>query len=211
MASPASALHCDRPPAVPRARRCLGPRTIGPRRDLLRDERGAATFEAAILLPFMALCWAGLLFFVQAFDATLGAAEETRRAAWSHSNTGCDDATSGATAEPATEVEPNWSAPLCQLPRIGEFVGTVLGDGATVARTRPVKEAPSWMHNRLREGRYSYWVGCNEHKVELGDSLLATMCDQFQSLHDLDLRFAVACPAAKQSARDRCGGTGAAR
>lgn len=59
-------------------------------RNLLRDERGTATTETVIMLPFFILVW-GLIFYVfDYFHSRIEHQMWTRRHAWRHAYTGCE-------------------------------------------------------------------------------------------------------------------------
>lgn len=59
-------------------------------RALLRDERGHATAEAAIMIPFFILVWGCIIYMSQGYERAIDVGAETRAHAWAHVMDDCE-------------------------------------------------------------------------------------------------------------------------
>ena len=164
---------------------------------LYRDRRGTASLEAAVMLPLMALCWVGLFYFAQGFEATLDAAVAARRTAWTLSNAACEGEAvqydCGTETGSAANGGGGWLDAMGDLPFVGWLFGSVFG-ASTTAVARREFEVPAAIPGGTQSATYRYTIMCNEKPMTVTDLLEATICQQFRSF-GLSLDFAVDCPS----------------
>jgi hypothetical protein len=157
---------------------------------LLADQRGTASVEAAMVLPLMALCWAGLFFRLSTLDATLQSGVEARRAAWISSNNACvgDDSEPVCTSSSAVDTG-SFLDGLADVPSVGFLFGSLLGS-STVARVVREVNRPVVFGGGTTQVGYGYYIMCNEEPMDLNDLLRATICEQLGD----SLGFVMSCP-----------------
>jgi hypothetical protein len=63
----------------------------------LRDERGHATSEAVIMLPFFIMVWGCIIWASQSFENEIDLAAKTREHTWQHAMNDCRGATGADT------------------------------------------------------------------------------------------------------------------
>jgi len=166
---------------------------------LLRDQRGTASIEAAMMLPLMALCWVGLFFRLATIDATLVAATEARRAAWVSSNNACrgedteyecdEEETAGGGGGNEGGGGGGWLDALTDVPIIGGLFGSLLGYSMTAHAGQEVERPPLLGGGTVNAG-YHYYIMCNEEPMSVDEMLIATLCGQLGSAID----WLVTCP-----------------
>jgi hypothetical protein len=66
-------------------------------RQLLRDERGNATGEAVIMLPFFIMVWGCIMWASQAYEKAIDVGAKTREHAWAHAMNACKSSVPGGT------------------------------------------------------------------------------------------------------------------
>jgi hypothetical protein len=161
---------------------------------LLRDRRGTASVEAALLLPVMAICWAALLYRYEVLERTLDAASQARQTTWAASDAGCENSPPevDVKCQPAGGGNDDWTANLDRVPVVGWFIGSLLGYRANTV-SRSSYQRPVMFGGGTRTASYSYSLMCNEKKRSESDVLLSMLCQQINDL-GLDLSFAVTCP-----------------
>jgi len=67
------------------------------RTGLFRDERGHATAEAVIMLPFFIMVWGCIMWASQSFENEIDLASKAREHAWQHAMNNCNGATGAET------------------------------------------------------------------------------------------------------------------
>ncbi len=156
------------------------------------DERGTASLEAAMILPFMALCWLGLFYRLGTLDATLEAGVEARRAAWVTSNNACrgDDTNYECAGSASDDIDTgSFLDGLSDIPIVGFLFGSLLGSSTTAHASREVNR-PAAFGGGVFEASYSYYIMCNEEPMTVEDLLRSTICEQLGDALD----FAMDCP-----------------
>lgn len=148
-------------------------------RDLLRDTRGTATIETAIMIPVFILIWGAILYMAQGFEAAIDNASVDRQHAWQHAMDGCRSrAPAGTTFRDATdppggdlvgEVEGIIDRAIRLLPAIGDhWPGLELKEVEATRRDRVVK--PFVLGEGQGEVRHRVVLMCNERRK--GDGAL---------------------------------------
>lgn len=163
-------------------------------RRFLHDRRGTASLEAAVMLPLMALCWAGLFLRFQGIESALDAAVESRRDAWVFSAAGCEfdgDVPKGIAVN-CLENGGGWMTAVSKIPLIGWLISTVVGYDLTKTATRD-HVAPKLLGGGTSTIAYPYFLSCNEKERDAGYVLRAVICEQVSNM-GLSLDFAVDCP-----------------
>ena len=146
-------------------------------RALLRDERGTASIEAAVMLPFFIIAWAGLLYTYTGQDTLLKQRTLARHCAWAYSNSGCETLPPGCEAMGRTAMPsdgaPDWSS----VPVLGTFVPTFFGEMVTVGSSQELQRPPLF-GGGTANATAPYSIMCNERYRSMGEILHDTMCDQ---------------------------------
>ena len=163
------------------------PRTRRPRAihcPLLADDRGTASVEAVVVLPIIAVCWAGIFFFYNGYQAKLSAAANARRAAWVVSIAACEgyDTDPNCGAENG-EIKGGWMSELEKVPFIGTFIESVLGSSVVIDR-RQTFEVPELVGGGAKEARYTYKIMCNLKETSVETIVTDTLCGM---LHKVDM------------------------
>jgi hypothetical protein len=164
---------------------------------LVRDERGTSTIEATLVLPVVAICWAAVLFQFKSLDSTLTAAEAARRDAWQMSAQNCNGAPANNSPAPTSSSGGGptleWLASICEVPVLGEVIGSLLGYSYTSrAESEPYK-APNLMGGGTHRNHYTYYIMCNDEHMTASEILRNTVCKQMDKMQ-LDFDFALDCP-----------------
>ena len=166
---------------------------------LVRDRRGTASVEAAVMLPLMALCWAALFFRFQDIEQELDIAVEARRDAWLFSARGCEVDHGDPPAPPGIGMECNtkgdgqtWMNTLEHIPFVGFLVTSFTGFELTKV-ARGEHKIPNMLGGGTSHLAYPYALMCNEKKREDDYLLTSCICQTVGSL-GLSLDFAVNCP-----------------
>jgi Flp pilus assembly pilin Flp len=172
-------------------------------RRLVRDRRGTASIEAAILLPLMALCWTALFFRFQGIEQELDAAVEARKDAWVFSAQGCEKGPNDPDIPAGIAVNcnqdgPDWMSAVSKIPFVGWLISSIAGFELTkvAKREHPV---PNLLGGGTSHMAYPYALMCNEKDRDLDYILTSCICQQVSAL-GLSLNFAVPCPP--QPSRD---------
>jgi len=155
-------------------------------RPLLRDDRGTASIEAAVMLPFFILCWAGLLYVYHGHEAKLAAGVDARHCAWAYSNGGCRVLPEGCRRLSTAEIEQDgqsgdWLAALDGIPVISGLAESIFGEVATVGHDITVDRPPLFGGGTV-DASGTYTIMCNEERRDLGDVLQQTLCDQLETI-----------------------------
>jgi hypothetical protein len=163
---------------------------------ILRDRRGTSTAEAAVVLPVMAICWAGLFLRFQGIELALDAAMEARRDAWTFSGQGCEVESGrmppGIGRDCAKGDHANWMSKLESVPVLGPLVQTILGFEIHKTAHRE-HDAPPLFGGGKRGIGYTYYLMCNEKPREGLYVLALVICSQFQAIH-LPVDIIIDCP-----------------
>jgi len=165
---------------------------------LLRDQRGTASIEAAVMLPIMAICWAGLFLQAAKLDGALDAAAEARNTAWTHSNAGCVGDSLDYVCDEESGGGAGWMSELASVPIVGGLFGSFAGYGTDVAISRTYG-APPLLGGGQRRFTYHYYIMCNERPMDVTDILKNAICEATHTF-GLSLSFAVSCPPARHPA-----------
>ncbi|HEY2733900.1 MAG TPA: hypothetical protein VGI70_07945 [Polyangiales bacterium] len=171
---------------------------------VIADRRGTASIEAAVMLPVMALCWAGLFLRFQGLESILDAAVESRRDAWVFSGAGCEmdgDVPPGIVVH-CLPSSAGWMQTVSKLPLVGWLIGTVAGYDLTKTATRD-HSAPKLLGGRSSRVAYPYFLSCNEKSRDASYVLKAVICEQVSNM-GLSLDFAVDCPKKPARGDDSC-------
>jgi hypothetical protein len=184
-------------------------RTTAPskrKRSLLRDQRGTASIEAAVMLPVMAICWAGLMLRFDQIERFLHGATVARRDAWIFSNSGCEGDNPGR-AEIAPECAGDdqssglsWAAGLQKIPVVGYLVDSIFGYRFTATGVEPYTEPPLF-GGKSKSSRYSYHLTCNEASRD-GKQILSQVL--VQTVDSLGLGFGISDDAKPINRRAAC-------
>ncbi|MDD9947448.1 MAG: pilus assembly protein [Myxococcales bacterium] len=147
---------------------------------LLADDRGTASVEAVVVLPIIAVCWAGIFFFYNGYQAKLSAAANARRTAWVVSIAACEgyDTEANCGAENG-DIEGGWMAELNDVPFIGTFIESVLGSSVVIDR-RQTFEVPELVGGGAKEARYTYKIMCNLKETSVETIVTDTLCGMLQ-------------------------------
>jgi hypothetical protein len=170
-------------------------------RTLIRDRRGTASIEAAVMLPLMGLCWVALFFRFQGIEKEMEIAVEARRDAWVFSAQGCE-VEEGSEIPKGIGLECNeqasWMSAIENIPFVGFLITTFAG--FELSKTARVDHtAPPLLGGGTTTLAYPYSLMCNE-KSRTADYLLKScICEQVSAM-GLSLSFAVDCP--KKPPRD---------
>lgn len=153
-----------------------------PIRSLLGDDRGTASIEAAVMLPFFILCWAGLLYVYHGHGQKLDASVSARQCAWEYSNNGCRALPEGCRRLSTSEIEQDgmsgdWLAAVDNIPVIGGLAESIFGEVATVGYSSELTRPPM-LGGGTVDASGNYTIMCNEEKRDIGDVLHDTLCDQ---------------------------------
>ena len=147
---------------------------------IVRDDGGTASLETLVLLPLIALCWAGVFFFFAGYEARITAATMARRDAWVTSDNACKDRSqspdcSGEDSVPPPEDddirnvrhEPSksdpgsgWIESATKVPFIGAIIGSVFGSTTVVTQTNTFDRPPLVGGGEV-ETEYQYRIACN--------------------------------------------------
>lgn len=148
-------------------------------------ERGVASVEAVVFLPFMLLLFFGVTFVHQRYDATQRAWVSARSCAWAYSQQGCTgpmpaacgaqtvtaDLPQNADLNEAIPPDPEHGDDDVLTPKantlLGEPRSTLFGEYATV--TGSVKFTPPRMFGGERTVSAPYHLACNLEPKTLGD------------------------------------------
>jgi hypothetical protein len=171
---------------------------------LLCDRRGTASIEAAVMLPLMALCWAGLFLRFQGIESALDAAVESRRDAWVFSAQGCEvdgDVPPGISVH-CLPSSAGWMKTVSKIPLVGWLISTVTGYDLSKTATRD-HVAPKLLGGGTSTIAYPYFLSCNEKSRDAGYVLRAVICEQVSNM-GLSLDFAVDCPKKPARGDDTC-------
>jgi hypothetical protein len=57
---------------------------------LLRDERGAVTAEAVIMMPFFLIVWGCVIYVAQKYERAIETSQVARECAWRHAKDNCE-------------------------------------------------------------------------------------------------------------------------
>ena len=126
-----------------------------------RDERGTACAETALLVPLVALCWAGILFFFCGYDGSLAAGAQARLEALQRSAAGCrSQLTPGAQVE-ATALSASWADLVKQVPLLERSAGPVFSAAVTASAERTLPASPL-LGIEARTVGSRFRVACNE-------------------------------------------------
>jgi hypothetical protein len=175
-------------------------------RKLLRDQRGTSTFEATLVLPVMAICWAGAWFQFKMIDSSMIAVERARHAAWMMTTENCDsvahyDSATGGANDPPLQ----WLEQICKVPVLGEIVGSLFGYSFTAEGKSDPYARIALLGGGERQARVPYFIMCNEKHMGLDEVLRNVMCKEMKKLN-LNFDFAVDCPEDRHpEVRDACG------
>jgi Flp pilus assembly pilin Flp len=168
------------------ARKLDDPLMAKPR--FIRDQRGTASIEAAVMLPILALCWAGLMLRFDQIESYLIAATAARRDAWIFSNAGCEDCPDGQTAKLHVEGAPgagqgefSWADTVRDIPVVGFFVDTIFGFQFDATGEQTFTE-PSYFGAKSKTASYSYHLMCNEKSRDGLDVLKQVLVQTVDSL-----------------------------
>ena len=166
-----------------------------PRR-LLRDQRGTASVEAAVMLPVMILCWVGLLYRFHSLEKYLDAAVEARRDAWVFSGQGCEGGHEPSGMAVNCDVSNSdgtgWMDVIHRIPFVGFLVSSIWGFKLTKTAERE-QPRPGLFGGGVSKPAYSYSLMCNELEREPLYVLQTCICQQVEAL-GLSLSFAMDCP-----------------
>jgi hypothetical protein len=162
-------------------------------RKLLRDRRGTATVEAAVMLPVMAITWAGVFFRFQGIESYMDAAVESRRDAWKFADQACEGERPPSLAVNCVD-EPNseWMSTLLAVPVVGYIIGSIWGFEFTATGKRSYN-APPLLGGGKKTVQYPYRLTCNEKDHGEYYILTVTLCEMVGSM-GLSMDFAVDCP-----------------
>jgi hypothetical protein len=164
---------------------------------LLRDQRGTASVEAALMLPVMAICWAGLMLRFDDVERHLDAAVEARRDAWVFSAQGCE-VEGNDPPQPAGSIVhclgdgQGWMATLSKIPFVGWLVSSITGFEVETIAKRDYG-SPPLLGGGTHQIQYSYHLMCNEKSRDVEYILKACLCEQIHNL-GLSLDFGLNCP-----------------
>ncbi|MCS6799544.1 MAG: hypothetical protein NZ898_13650 [Myxococcota bacterium] len=141
-----------------------------PVRRLLRDERGNATAEAVIMIPFFILVWTCVLYAADGWGTAVRQAAETRRDAWAHVLPGCEGRApeglelSDATNPPFAILGDAILAidrVLRDLPILGDYYPGLFVEEREMIR-RATVEKPAALGGDDAEARHRLVLACNE-------------------------------------------------
>ncbi|MBN1653753.1 MAG: hypothetical protein JXA30_08255 [Deltaproteobacteria bacterium] len=173
------------------------------KQSILFHQRGTASIEAVIMLPVMAVCWAGIFFFLQGFDQQLDAAVEARREAWALSNAACRSAQrqydcGGVLGSDAASESSGWLDGLSEIPIVGWLFGSVFGYSTKVTVLREWRSAPMFGRDEKRSS-YDYQIMCNEEEMTVGDLIKAVVCEQLEAVEAGLKWLGIDCPDPRHS------------
>jgi hypothetical protein len=177
------------------------------RRKLLRDQRGTSSIEAAVMLPIMAVCWAGLMLRFEQVESYMTAATSARRDAWVFSNSGCEDDPPGKTADlkvdcvsGAGEGNFSWADAVRSIPVVGFFVDTIFGFKFKATGHQDFTQ-PMFFGGKSKTARYPYALMCNEKSRSGGEVLGQVLV---QTIDSLGLGFGISDSAKPPNRRGSC-------
>ena len=176
-------------------------------RKFLRDRRGTASVEASVMLPVMALCWAGLFLRFRGIESALDAAVEARRDTWQFSAAGCEgDLPEGVTVAclgGGTEGAADWMNVISKIPFVGWLIGSVIGFEFEKVATRS-HDAPILLGGGSSSLRYPDYLVCNEKKRDDDFVLTSMLCEMVGSM-GLSMKFTVpGCPQRPDRGNAKC-------
>ena len=153
------------------------------------DECGAASVEAAIMLPFFILILFGVLFAARVAETRQLLLVKARHCAWHHSNAGCPqkppEGCDGVVGPPVDTGIDNdiWqraeaTSPIdaaSEIPFVGTAVEWIFGS-ALQTRADGTVERPPVLGGRAVEVHGRYYLMCNEKPRTLGETLREAFC-----------------------------------
>jgi hypothetical protein len=141
---------------------------------LRRDLRGTASVEAAIILPFFILIFAGVMYMERLLESKQVALVFARRCAWQYSNNGCSEKPTGCEkvvehaggSSNENEVSDKMREggildKLSDIPFIGKAISGLFGSALTSRATREVIRAPMFGGGTVAVAGH-YYLMCNE-------------------------------------------------
>jgi hypothetical protein len=165
-------------------------------RTLIRDMRGTASVEAAVMLPLMGLCWVALFFRFQGIEKEMDAAVEARRDAWVFSAQGCEVEDGDPEIPKGIALECNekasWMSAIEKIPFVGFLITTFAGFELKKTAHRD-HTAPPLLGGGTTDLAYPYSLMCNEKSRTATYLLKSCICEQVSAM-GLSLSFAVDCP-----------------
>jgi hypothetical protein len=153
-----------------------------PARSVWRDERGHATAEAVIMLPFFILVWGCIIFMSQGYERAIDVGAKTREHAWAHAMDHCEGGV-GAGTEVYDATEPALGPfgdlfdmideIIAVLPLVGEIWPGFINEERKFGRRSSV-EKPTVLGAGSQRIAHTIVLMCNE---EPQDTTLAELAD----------------------------------
>ncbi|MDQ3031030.1 MAG: hypothetical protein M3Y87_01330 [Myxococcota bacterium] len=159
-------------------------------RQLLSDEKGTASIEAVIMLPFFIMVWGFLVFVMDVYRHKLDAGVRARDCGWSYAQTGCQTVPPSCTAEPADEIDVDGGessseitgalAGASEIPVIGGMLeGALQGifGEIRIARNDQEVQRPQVLGASTMQTSATFAIMCNERPRTVGEMALGIVCD----------------------------------
>lgn len=135
---------------------------------LARDQRGTASLESALMLPVIALCWAGVFLYFNAYASVLGAGSTARNAGLSTSAGSCQQGERTSCPEPPKTGGDGWADLPQQHALLDRVLGPVFGP-TTEKKAERDYEIPALLGGGVRVAPYDYQITCNEPPPRLNE------------------------------------------
>src|SRR5688572_8810145 len=155
-----------------------------PFRELLRDTRGRAPAEPAIMLPFFIIVWGCIIFVVRRYDQSIEMSQQARHCAWTHVMSACETDTPCGISDGANLADsefPGGAGGFLEdlsgdIPFVDWMFEGLFGSDIT-ASTDTTVDAPEAVGGGSRRVAGAMALTCNEKpRGDLGDILHDAFC-----------------------------------